>query len=186
MKNKWIAVLFAICFIAAGLFVPQPAAAYTGANVIVRDSVTIQPWVWGGDVYLVNQTTGTIAGTGELNANGQVSIPHGTGTLCTGVGGCVSPLPGQVIELIIDFECQLSGNCSGGPNGTPQTFGELTYTQNALPLYISRDVRTGTGPLAVSLSGIGGGSSSPLPYAAAAAAVMLGAATIFVVRRRQA
>lgn len=187
MKTKIVALLFAFCLIIAGLLTPQPAAAYSGVNLIVRDSITLQGWQFGGDVYLVNQTTGTTAGTAELDGNGEASITFGNGPLCDDVGGCVVPTAGQVIEIVIDFECQISANTCGGPNGTPQTFGELTFTQNGLPFFISRDVRTGTGPLAVNLTGLGSASSSsPLPYVVAGLVMMMGVATIFVMRRRWA
>jgi hypothetical protein len=186
MDKKIVVLAFVVLSIVIAFFVPQPVAAYTGVNLYVRDSLTLQPWQFGGDVYLLNQTTGEIVATGQLDSSGQAVLDHGAGPLCNAVGVCTAPSIGNVIEIVIDFECQVSANPCGGPNGTPNTFGELTYSQNTLPFRILRNVETGTGPLAVNLSNIGGASGSVLPYAAVGLVMVLGVATMFVVRRRQA
>jgi hypothetical protein len=191
MDKKIVVLAFVVLSIVIAFFAPQPVAAWAGVNLIVRDSLTLQPWLYGGDVYLLNQTTGTTVATGRLDSNGQVVLTHGT---CDSAvpDTCVVPAFGNVIEIVIDFQCQASGaslglSPCGGPNGPPNTFGELTYTQNGLiNVRITRNVETGTGPLAVNLSNIGGASGSVLPYAAVGLVMVLGVATMFVVRRRQA
>lgn len=156
-----LGIALAIAFLAVGMWQAQSVAAWSGVNIVVRDSLNLEPWQWSGDVYLINQSTGDIAGVGVLEANGQVSILHGGDTghpdlNCAAVGGCEQPLPGEIVEIIIDFECQVSGTLECPPaNGTPDTFGELTYTQNSLALMLSRNIQTGTGPTSVALTSIG-------------------------------
>ena len=193
MYKKMFAMMLIALFAIFGLWNAQPVAAYTGIQLIVRDSVNNAPWQWRGDVYLVNQTTGDIAATGILGANGQATILHGSGSLCDAVGGCIAPLNGHVIEIIIDFTCQISlaegltqpGDCPS-PNGIPNTFGESTYTQNNVPVLITRNVQTGTGPSAVTLNSIGVATGSGIAiYLVVAVMMALMATAVLVARRNQ-
>ena len=197
MKQK-VVPLFLGLFLAlvASLFIVNSAAAWSGVTLHVRDSVNLQYWQHGGHVYLVNQD-GDIVGVGILPIpGGPVIINHhvGVDAPCPAPFDaltCHAPVVNDEITLYVDFECQASGpipnsDCPGtNTSGTPDTYGDTAYTQNGLGILLTRNIQTGTGPLAVSLSGISGSSISGLSVIVTGMVMTLGGATIFVARRRQ-
>jgi hypothetical protein len=67
VKNR-IAILFIVVMISL-LITPTQVFAFTGVSGNVEDTVTGDPWAWGGYVYLVNQTTGELAGQGSFTGS---------------------------------------------------------------------------------------------------------------------
>jgi hypothetical protein len=163
--KKSIALLIALVFC---LGVVSPALAYSGVEGQVVDSVTGNGWSWGGDVYIINDITGYILATCFLSPTGYIvsNLPadpctYGSAALFNFLW--TAPSNGDDIDIVIDFSCALSGNCSGGPVGTPATLN-VAYTEDTTdsdPYNINDvlDPETGTGPNAVQLSGMGGASS---------------------------
>jgi hypothetical protein len=187
MFKKFLTLFAFASFLVAGMLVASPAAAWTGVTLHVRDSVTnpSEYWQHGGHAYLINQTTGDIVASAALPiGGGSLILNHGT--TCEFAGPCVAPSVGHVIEIVIDFECQADPTDCPGTNtsGTPDTFGDLTYTQNTTPLRITRNVTTGTGPLAVTLSGFDAAPGFNTTYAIAALFLVLGGASLFALRRQ--
>ena len=167
------------------LLTAVPTFAYGGVNVRVFDSLDQNAWQYGGDVFLISDLDG-IVGTGELDGIGEVVITHGAGSLCGAVGGCNAVTNGAIVTIVIDFECQTSGNVCNPPEGIPATSGDTTYTQNVLPFNFTANVNTGTGPTAVTLNTTGAqAGTSMMLLAGSLLVLLLGTATVLVVRRRQ-
>ncbi len=148
-----------------------PALAYDGVTGTVIDSKTSSPWQYGGDVLIVDRDTNMIVATcmvelltGKIiGAPGPNSCDYGSNVLFEPSGSDPNPFgtPPVPMEVIIDFSCAISGSCSGGPLGTPAPI--ILHYDEAAPLssllYPLGNVPTGTGPLAVQLSGMSGASS---------------------------
>ncbi len=145
------------------LSVTAPALAYTGITGQVIDSKTSAPWQWGGDVYVRNLLTNTIIATCTLDPSGQIVESVGNPCLYTssvfGSPTGVLPAPNDPLGVVFDFHCTASGNCSGGPSGTPSPT-LVFYPEAVGALYpILLPIETGTGPNAVQLTGMKGRSS---------------------------
>jgi hypothetical protein len=154
MKSKLITAFF--LFLALALLMPSSAFAYAGVTGSVLDSKTSQPWVYGGDVWVLNVANGDIVATGALSASGTFSIAYGDDDL--GVGSLGSaPVSGNQVKIIIDFTCSQSVDCGGlgpAPNGNPGN-SEFNYTEAPIPGYLHAGyIKTGTGPTAIKLESL--------------------------------
>lgn len=171
MKKK-LALLFTLVLL---LVMVAPSFAWNGVSGTLIDSVDKDPWLFGGDVWIVNNTNGNILGTGTLAANGTFNIAFGTdGLVC----GCVTNVSanGDALEVIIIP--------NPGPNGAPGVASK-TFTQNPIPArYATGYLETGTGPTAISLQGFGG--TSNLPLVAGLMVVLMAGVTFVAIRRRNA
>lgn len=159
---KKFALLFALIL---ALSVTTPVFAYTGVTGQVIDTIDNGGWTWGGDVVILNSMTGSIIATCMLDGTGNIVGPGGT--LCQyNVSNAllpflslVPPAPGELIIVYIDFNCGISGTCSGGSVGTPASiFFPYPEATSALPFDVGQ-LMTGTGPNAVKLSGMSSASS---------------------------
>ena len=166
--SKKFALLIAVVLCLA---VVSPALAYIGVGGQVLDSQTPQePWTWGGDVIVMNRSTGLPVALCSLDLAGNIVGAPGDLTPATCdfadfLFGMPIPVPPPLldedIEIQIDFNCLLTGLCSGGPAGTP---APLSFMFKGAPLtsgyyMIPPDNGTGTGPNAVQLSGMSSASS---------------------------
>jgi hypothetical protein len=192
MKRK-LSVALGLAVIAS-LAVATPALAYTGISGTVIDSKTLQPWTHGGDVWIVNNTTGSIVATCAVDSSGHIT-DGGAGNnngVCEygedylGVGSLVTPAAGNQLEVVIDFSCTTSGACSGGSQGTPG-FSSNPYTESPIPLLRNLGyIKTGTGPNAIVLADVTAQSSNLwLAVALAAVALMGAGGAVLLLRRRR-
>ncbi|MBE2200543.1 MAG: hypothetical protein IAE79_18155 [Anaerolinea sp.] len=171
------------------LVMVAPSLAYNDATGNVVDSKESDPWVYGGEVWIYNTVSGTICATGLLSGTGTFTLPLdgsvdalGVGITATCIGGANN---GQVLEILIDFNCGMGVGACTPPNGYPGTYTRQ-FTQNAIPITFNAGyLYTGTGPTAVTLQGFDGGTTGSLPVMAGLAVVLLAGLTMFVVRRRQ-
>ncbi|TFG73704.1 MAG: hypothetical protein E4H27_00295 [Anaerolineales bacterium] len=168
--KKSVALLIGLIL---ALSVTAPALAYTGVDGTVRDSKIPSAWEWGGDVYIRISGTTSFVATCMLETTPGPTLGQIVGSLGSGAGSCTwgsaavfpanAPVPvaGQSLEVVIDFSCALSSNCSGGPDGTPDpiTVPAIPFVQDASGVqYALGDIPTGTGPNAVQLAGMNGTS----------------------------
>jgi outer membrane protein assembly factor BamB len=184
MKKRLLIVLAITLF--GVLAVAIPVLAYDSVTGRVIDSATLQPWTHGGQVFVLNQTTGGIVSTCDLELTGVFTCTYGVDDV--GVGGAPDdPATGNSIRIIIDYSCPVAGgNCVGPYNPSPPGNTEHTYTELAF-LTGAADVgslKTGTGPNVVTLTDAE--AQSPAAWLPALAAIALvGVGGVAALRRRR-
>lgn len=176
MKKKLLTLVALSCFLVAGMVFASPAAAWTGVTGQAFDAYG-QGWTHGGDVYILNNATGDIEGTGSLDGTGAFNIAYGDDGLTCGCVDLDATLPpgGTSMSVFIIY--------NNGGVGTPGT-GQADYTEAPIPTRFNIQVNTGTGPTAVTLSGINTEAGFNANYAIAALFLVLGGASAFALRRR--
>ena len=188
MKNK-LFLLVAVILVAAMVF-PTPAYAWTGVTGQVIDSLNLDPWAYGGQVWVVNNTNGTILIAAELDINGAFNFAWLTDTLgplgvCGGspcVDATAAPASTNSLELvIIPYP---------GPNGTPGVISR-TFNQNVIPArYNPGYLETGTGPTALELVDFSvtpqSSNNTWLPFVLLVGSVALVSGAVTVIRKRRA
>ena len=158
MNQRTSIMLAALLMIAFSLlFGPgtEPAEAWTGIVGEAIDSVDKDPWVWGGDVYVVNESTGDVVATTTLDGNGAFSVAYGDDGLgCSCVGA--APVDGDRVTVYILF------NSGGG--GTPGT-GSISFTEAPIAeVYNVGYIQTGTGPTAITLQAVTTAPATTAPF----------------------
>ena len=190
MRTKIAFAALVVATLLLALAVTATSFAYTGVTGRVVDSEFLGRWQWGGDVYIVD-------GDGDIVSTCEVSQAPGTrgDFLCTYGDDDIGSTPGFVggspdtnpVTILVDFTCTVSGNCTGGPDGTPKT-NQVTYEELPVPVvYNAGFIRTGTNPTAITLTGFAteGGGTNLLLIAAAGAVILLAALTLVAMRRRK-
>ncbi len=153
-----------------------------------------QPWTNGGEVWVVNNSTGDVEATGLLDASGNFSIVWGIAGL-PGIPvdtDATPPQPGEQIEIIIDYTCSITGplpTCPP-PLGVPATTSFI-FTQSIVPIMRSTGfIYTGTGPNAIELVDFQvtsqSGGSNWLPFALLIGSLVLVSGAVTVIRKRKA
>jgi hypothetical protein len=195
MKNK-LFILIAVMLVAAMVF-PVPAYAYTGVQGRVIDSKTKTAWQNGGDIWVINNSTGDIEATGKLDSAGAFSINWGDDALNYGMVGTVNadstpPLTGENVEFVIDFGCAFSLTPGCPPvNGTPAMIS-FAFTQNGIPIRFNAgtNIETGTGPTALELVDFSvtpqSSNNTWLPFVLLIGSVALVSGAVTVIRKRRA
>jgi hypothetical protein len=196
MKRKLLVALGLA--VVVSLAVAAPALAYSGVSGIVINSLDLQPWTYGGEVWIVNNTTGDIEATCRLNTT-TGAIEDGSGGSCdygdstlTGVSvnaDATAPASGDQMEVVIDFGCSVDGaaTCPSGspPSGTPG-FSSTPYTESAIPFVRNLGyIKTGTGPNAIVLADVTTQSSNVWLPAALAVVALIGAGGVVLLLRRR-
>jgi hypothetical protein len=151
----------ALLFVALLVIVAVPVAlAYTSASGTVTDA-NGDPWPYGGTVECRTVATNALVGSGALQPDGSWSVTLGSPAAinCT-----IDPAPGPNGDPG-PIVCAVPGGGGGG-------------VQN----YSCGPLSTGSGPLAVSLSGFAGGSALSGWMLAPLAAVTAG--VLALLRRR--
>lgn len=186
MKSKVLSALLAVIMVSV-MFV-SPAFAYATVQGSVIDSLNLDPWSYGGEVWVYNPSTGDVCGTGVLSASGTFTIALNGSQDDLGYGGLVNcrvGMNGQALEILIDFTCGMSVATCSAPYGSPAT-ATRQFTQNGLPIaYNAGYIETGTGPTAIQLQGFGGGNTMTVTVAAGATALLLAGVTFMALRRRK-
>lgn len=176
MSKKLFSFLVAAVMLFGGFLYASPAAAWNGVSGQAVDDEG-NGWTHGGDVYILNNTTGEIVGTGSLAGDGSFSVAYGDDGITCGCVNGGNPNAGNSMSVFIIY--------NNGGNGTPGT-GQSDYNEAPIPVNFNIGaVSTGTGPTAVTLSGIGADApaSSALPYALAV--IVLAGASYAMLRRRE-
>jgi hypothetical protein len=159
--------------------------AYTGVNGTAIDSSTLQPWAYGGDVWIVNQSNGNILATCVLNTTTGAIQDGSSGTCDYGDDALASGIVnttranGNIIEVVVIF--------NQGPNGQPAD-ASVTFTESAIPTRRNLGyIKSGTGPTAVVLSDLSAESSSMgwLPVVLIVAVVVAAGGLWVVARKRR-
>ena len=193
MKNK-LFILIAVMLVAAMVF-PVPAYAYTGVQGRVIDSKTKTAWQNGGDVWVINNSTGDIEATGSLDpVTGAFSINWGDDALGFGAvnADATPPQTGENIEFVIDFGCAFSLTLGCPPvNGTPAMIS-FAFTQNGIPIQFNAgtNIETGTGPTALELVDFSvtpqSSNNTWLPFVLLIGSVALVSGAVTIIRKRRA
>lgn len=175
MKRKFLVMLATVFALA---LTAQATFAWTGVTGQAFDDQG-QGWTHGGDVYILNNATGDIEGTGTLAGDGSFSITYGTdGLTC----GCVNldataPTAGSSMSVFIIY--------NNGGLGTPGT-GQANYSEAPIPTAFNLQVNTGTGPTAINLQSVSTNAGVAMPLAVGVALLLLAGASIVILRRRSA
>ncbi|HSH03800.1 MAG TPA: hypothetical protein VLL52_14895, partial [Anaerolineae bacterium] len=99
------------------------ALAFGGVQGTLIDSIELDPWTFGAEVFVINLSTGQLVANDfivpGMASNGVFSLTYGEDSLgeCANYGGCVAPNNFQTIRVIINFTCDLSET-----NGSRPTF----------------------------------------------------------------
>jgi outer membrane protein assembly factor BamB len=186
MRKKLLLILAIVLF--GVLAVAIPVFAYNAVTGRVIDSATLQPWTHGGQVFILNESTGAMISTCDLQLTGVFTCTYGDDDVGIGTG-VVSPTTGNTVRIIIDYSCPVpGGNCTGPYNPSPPGNTEHTYTELAFlegPADVG-SLKTGTGPNVVTLTDANAESPNVwLPAMLAAVALVgVGGATLLLRRRR--
>ena len=154
----------------------MPTFAYSPVTGSVIDSITSQPWQYGGEIYISGSVSNLLAGPVPLPVNGNFSIP-------------ITAIPGETITVVIDFTCAATpANCIDPPGDYPPpgTNTVCSFTELAIPIPFGCGfIETGTGPTAVSLQDFGTSTSNLPLLGIGFVVVALAGITFVTIRRRQ-
>lgn len=170
--------IFSILIITFSLTITvQKAFAWTGVTGQSVDSVTNQGWVHGGDVYILNNATGDIEGTGTLATDGTFTINYGSDGLAC---GCVNL---DATPPALDSSMSIFIIYNNGGMGTPGT-GQVDYTEESgATNFDAGFIPTGTDPLAISLQSVVTTHANPIAPWMTAIILLVLTSTIVIVRR---
>ena len=170
MKHKPI-LLLTILLIAL-MVTPTPAFAYSGVTGRVIDGSTGSGWTHGGSVLIINDTQGSIAGSGSLNPDGTFSVSYS-------------------IPPSLDNELYVYITLTPGSEGTPDPVSSDIYSeQSGARTYDVGDIQVGTGPNSIELVEFSvspqSNSNTWLPFVLLAGSVVLLGGAVLVTRRLRA
>jgi hypothetical protein len=178
MKKRFWVTLIAV--IVVTLILPGTAHAWNGVSGQVVDGASSDPWIHGGQVWVINMTNGNNLATGNLNGDGTFAINFGD----DGVGcGCINnvSLPGHSLQVVVIP--------NAGPSGAPGAIFE-DFQQNSIPIpYPTGYLYTDTGPTAVELADLSVTSQTRsaawLPIVLLVGSILLVSSAVVIVRKKR-
>ena len=173
---------------------PEAPAANSGVTGQIVDGGTAQPWLYGGEVAVI-EVNGGVLGSTNLSNDGSFTVTYGTDPLSLCTGSCTTPTDFAEIYVLINFTCNLNTS-DGERTATPLSSDDTTCPINdtlagggepltGLPNNINLqgvdtgtgvqdlgDIDTNRGPTAVSLNTFSA-NGQPTNWLPTAAALML-------------